>query len=142
MRASVRGMHPVPAPPSIVWHRTDLRLADNAAVSAAAKDAPGGMVGAVVLPDEPGAPFMLARTRGLSAAARGDARTDPPDVIRWSPRRLGHLLQAVDGLRAEWHAAGSELVVLRGDPSACIPALAADLGARMAPNCMCMTRRP
>ncbi|MFM8818624.1 MAG: deoxyribodipyrimidine photo-lyase, partial [Phycisphaerales bacterium] len=39
-------MHSVPAPPSIVWHRNDLRLADNAAVTAAAKDAPGGVVGA------------------------------------------------------------------------------------------------
>ncbi|MFM8873707.1 MAG: deoxyribodipyrimidine photo-lyase, partial [Phycisphaerales bacterium] len=122
-------MHSVPAPPSIVWHRNDLRLADNAAVTAAAKDAPGGVVGAVVLPGEPGAPFTLVRAGGSSASTRAAARADPPRVTQWSPRRLGHLLQAVDGLRAEWHAAGSELFVLRGNPAECIPALVADLNA-------------
>jgi deoxyribodipyrimidine photo-lyase len=130
-------MHHAPAPASIVWHRTDLRLADNAAVTAAASGAPGSVAGAVVLPGEPGAPFTLARARGSSAAARGDARADPPGVTRWSPRRLGHLLQAVDGLRAEWRAAGSELFVLRGDPAECIPALAADLSARAVHTAPC-----
>ncbi|MFM8817744.1 MAG: deoxyribodipyrimidine photo-lyase [Phycisphaerales bacterium] len=122
-------MHRVPGPTSIVWHRTDLRLADNAAVTAAAKDAPGGVVGAVVLPGEPGAPFTLVRAGGSSASTRAAARADPPGVTQWSPRRLGHLLQAIDGLRAEWHAAGSGLFVLRGDPAECIPALVADLNA-------------
>jgi len=124
-------MHHVPASTSIVWHRTDLRLADNAAVTAAARGAAGGVVGAVVLPAEPGAPFFLARTRDRSTPSGTDGISGPPGVCGWSPRRLGHLLQAVDGLRAEWRAAGSELFVLRGDPASCIPALAADLGARL-----------
>ena len=119
-----------PEPPTLVWHRTDLRLADNAAVTGAAEAARGGTLGVVVLPEDPAAPFMLAPTRGSAAIARAAARGAPPGVPCCSPRRLGHLLQALDGLREEWRAAGSELVVLRGHPVDCIPALAAELGAR------------
>ncbi len=122
-------MPPDHAAPVIVWHRTDLRLADNAAVTGAANGAAGGVLGVVVLPDDPAAPCTLAPARGSPAVARAAARRAVPGVTRWSSRRLGHLLQAVDGLRAEWRAVGSELVVLRGDPAECIPALAAELGA-------------
>jgi len=86
-------------------------------------------VGAVVLPMDPSAPFTLAPARGAPAAARDAVRRAVPHVPRWSPRRLGHLLRAVEGLRAEWRAAGSELFVLRGDPVECVASLAAELGA-------------
>jgi deoxyribodipyrimidine photo-lyase len=115
--------------PVIVWHRTDLRLADNAAVTHAARQAPAGVVGAVVLPAEPGAPFPLSRGRDSSVAARAAALDVVPGVTGWSHRRLGHLLQAVEGLRAEWRAVGSELFVVRGDAVECIPVLAAELDA-------------
>lgn len=98
-----------------MWHRTDLRLADNAAITAAAAAADGRVVGVVVLPEHVAAPVRL--TRG-----RAERYTALPDFVRMSPRRTGHLLQAVDELRSEWQAKGSTLFVIRGDAAASVAA--------------------
>lgn len=128
------------APLTLLWHRTDVRLADNAALAAASRAASGAVVGAVVLPTEPHEPASLSRAPQSSdasrqpSASRGAARAARlnvvPDVARSSPRRLGHLLQAIEELRADWERAGSALFVLHGDAAASVPALAAELGVR------------
>jgi len=107
----------------MVWHRTDLRLADNQALTAAAHSVDGGVVGLVVLPDHAAAPISLSRGRSSSNAPL-------PDFVRTTPRRVGHQLQAVEELRSEWHAKGSALFVMRGEESQCVEALAAELGVR------------
>lgn len=101
-------------PISIVWHRTDLRVRDHAAVTAAAAASRGRTVGVICIPDDPFGSVEVAR--GLS-------------IPRASHRRVGHLLQAIDGLRDDWRAIGSALCVLRGEPEQAIPGLAAELGA-------------
>ena len=101
-------------PIAIVWHRTDLRVHDQAAVTAAAPSASGQVVGVVCVPDDPFGHVDLAR--GLS-------------FPRASHRRVGHWLQAIDGLRQDWRAIGSALCVHRGAPEDVIGALAAELGA-------------
>ena len=62
----------------------------------------------------------------------------PMEFPRASPRRLGFLLQAIDGLREEWHAAGSALHVMRGNAAVCIAALASELGVREVHTAPCL----
>jgi len=111
---------PIPSP-ALVWHRTDLRLADNAAVTAAAAASAGRVVGVIVLPEHVAAPVRLEH-------GRAEQHTTLPDFVRVSPRRTGHLLQAVDELRGEWRAKGSALFVARGNAAQCVAALASELG--------------
>jgi deoxyribodipyrimidine photo-lyase len=128
-------------PIALVWHRTDLRLADNAAVTGAAAAAGGSLAGVVVLPAAPDAPALLSRRTGSTGAPRTADRAaqlgTPPGVVRASPRRMGHLLQAIDELRDSWRSQGSALFVMRGDPSECVPALAARLGVRQVHTAPC-----
>ena len=89
--------------PKIMWFRRDLRLNDNAALSAAcAGDGP--VVPVFCAQDRPG-----SRVRGQAAQA-------------WLARSLNAL---DDDLRAR----GSRLVVLEGPAVEAVPRLAADLGA-------------
>ena len=89
-------------PRALVWHRTDFRLSDNAAVTAAAASAGGAVAGVVVLPDDPDAVVHgrhphrvgLAPDAGQRRADRARAFGVPPGVTRSSPRRVGHLLQS------------------------------------------------
>jgi deoxyribodipyrimidine photo-lyase len=128
-------------PIALVWHRTDLRLADNAAVTGAAAAAGGFVAGVVVLPAAPDAPALLSRRTNSTVAPRTADRAAqlgaPPGVVRASPRRMGHLLQAIDELRDAWRSQGSALFVMRGDPSECVPALAARLGVRQVHTAPC-----
>ena len=101
-------------PIAIVWHRTDLRVHDQAAVTAAAQSASGQVVGVVCVPDDPFRHVDLARVLSFPCA---------------SHRRVGHWLQAIDGLRQDWRAIGSAICVHRGAPEDVIGALAAELGA-------------
>lgn len=112
-----------PSSTALVWHRTDLRLADNAALTAAAAAADGRVAGVVVLPEHVAAPVRLAR-------GRAERHTALPDFVRISRRRTGHLLQAVEELRSEWQAKGSALFVIRGNAATSIAALARELGVR------------
>ena len=129
-------------PTALVWHRTDLRLADNGAVTGAAAAAGGSVAGVVVLPVEPHAQALLSRRTGSTAASRAADRAAqlgaPPGVVRASPRRMGHLLQAIDELRESWRSHGSTLFVVRGDPWECVPALAARLGVRQVHTAPCL----
>jgi deoxyribodipyrimidine photo-lyase len=107
----VTGVH---GPIAIVWHRTDLRVRDHVAVAAAAQAANGRVCGVVCVADDPFGTVHLGR--GLS-------------IARASHRRVGHWLQAIEGLRQDWRAIGSVLCVRRGAPEEVIPALSAELGA-------------
>jgi deoxyribodipyrimidine photo-lyase len=104
----------VNGPTSIVWHRTDLRVRDHASVTAAAEASRGRVLGVICVPDDPFACVDLGH--GIS-------------MPRASHRRVGHLLQAIDGLREDWRAIGSALCVLRGEPQRVIPELARQLKA-------------
>ena len=99
------------------------------------------MAGVVVLPAAPDAPALLSRRIGSTGAPRTADRAAqlgaPPGVVRASPRRMGHLLQAIDELRDSWRSQGSALFVMRGDPSECVPALAARLGVRQVHTAPC-----
>ncbi|MBU6209002.1 MAG: DASH family cryptochrome [Planctomycetes bacterium] len=101
-------------PIAIVWHRTDLRVRDHAAVAAAAQSARGRVAGVICVPEDVFGTVDLGR--GLS-------------IARASHRRVGHWLQAIDGLRHDWRTIGSALCVHRGAPEEVIPSLAAELGA-------------
>jgi deoxyribodipyrimidine photo-lyase len=50
---------------------------------------------------------------------------------------MGHLLQAIEELRDSWRSQGAALFVMRGDPSECVPALAARLGVRQVHTAPC-----
>ncbi len=89
---------------TIVWFRNDLRLADNAAVRAAAAN------GARVLPV-----FVLDRSAGGPWALGGASRW-------WLHGSLASLDKSLD-------ARGAPLVLRAGDPADIIPALARDVGA-------------
>jgi len=134
----------VSSPRALVWHRTDFRLHDNGAVRAAAEAADGAVVGVVVLPADPRAVPRDCRT-GSGAVKASRRRADrvrafatPPGVGRCSPRRLGHTLQALEGLRDDWDAAGSALFVMQGEPGACVSALAEALGVRAVHTAPCL----
>ncbi len=94
---------------ALVWHRTDGRLDDNAAVLEAAALSAGRACGVVCLPDEP-------------------SRAILPGVPWRSARRVRFELEGVAALRAEWEARGSTLLVTRGEPHTVLPRLAARLG--------------
>lgn len=136
----------VSSPRALVWHRTDLRLTDNAAVRAAAAAVGGAIAGLVVLPptsDATETEVRPARGRSqpdgaLRRANRARAFAMPPGVARCSPRRMGHLLQAVEGLRDEWDAAGAVLYVMQGEARVCVPTLAALLGVREVHTAPCL----
>jgi len=136
----------VSSPRALVWHRTDFRLHDNAAVQGAAESSGGALVGVVVLPADPLPIFRDGRAsleRPVADAARRRAErarafARPPGVARCSARRLGHTLQALEGLRDEWDAAGSVLVVMQGEAHACLPALADALGVREVHTAPCL----
>jgi deoxyribodipyrimidine photo-lyase len=115
-------------PIALVWHRTDLRLADNTAVTAAAGSADGRVVGISVLPEDP-----------LAAARMGTGRhATPLDFPRASLRRTGFLLQAIEELRDEWRARGSALEVAQGDAGQRIAACAVELGVREVHTAPCL----
>ena len=89
--------------PWLFWHRRDLRLADNLGLAQLAARTTA-ITGLVVL--EP----------GLWQA---------PEA---APSRLWFLLASVAELQQAWRRAGSQLLVLQGDPLQQIPPLAARLG--------------
>ena len=90
----------------LFWHRRDLRLADNLGLAAAAA-ATSGVTGVFVL--DPG----ILEAPGMA------------------PARLWFLAESLLELAERWRAAGSRLVVLRGDPAELLPRLAAAIGAEV-----------
>ncbi|MFM7512542.1 MAG: cryptochrome/photolyase family protein, partial [Cyanobium sp.] len=90
----------------LFWHRRDLRLADNLGLAAAAAATPG-LTGVFVL--DPG---IL-------------------DAPAMAPARLWFLADSLRELAERWRAAGSRLVVLRGDPAELLPRLAAATAAEV-----------
>ena len=90
----------------LFWHRRDLRLADNLGLAAAAAATPG-VTGVFVL--DPG----ILEAPGMA------------------PARLWFLAESLRELAERWRAAGSRLVVLRGDPAELLPRLAAATGAEV-----------
>ncbi|MCA0423780.1 MAG: deoxyribodipyrimidine photo-lyase, partial [Proteobacteria bacterium] len=89
--------------PSIVWFRNDLRIADNPALTAAiARGA--GVLGLFIL--------------DTSAERRGPGEAS----LWWRRESMTGLADALDRL-------GVPLLILRGDPAALLPDLAARLGA-------------
>ncbi|WP_135820917.1 cryptochrome/photolyase family protein [Halostella litorea] len=83
------------------WHRRDLRVADNRALSEAADDGP-------VVPV-----FVF----------------DPDVLAHGSPPRVAFMLDALAALRESYRERGGDLVVRRGDPREVLPDLAAACGA-------------
>jgi len=83
------------------WHRRDLRVADNRALSRAADDGP-------VVPV-----FVF----------------DPNVLAHGSPPRVAFMLDALAALREAYRDRGSDLVVRQGDPREVLPALADACGA-------------
>ncbi len=91
------------AVPWLFWHRRDLRLADNLGLAQLTAHTTA-ITGLVVL--------ETGSWAGPEAAAS----------------RLWFLLASVEELREAWRRAGSQLLVLRGDPLQHIPRLVAQLG--------------
>lgn len=94
---------------ALVWHRTDLRLDDNAALESALAVGADGVCGVVCVPEAP-------------------AEAVVPGVPRIGVRRLRVLLESLDALREEWNRRGSTLIVVRGRPEAALPQVASRLG--------------
>ncbi|WP_411876580.1 FAD-binding domain-containing protein [Vulcanococcus limneticus] len=90
----------------LFWHRRDLRLADNLGLAAAAAATPA-VTGVFVLD-----PALLAA----------------PDL---APARLWFLRESLLELAERWRAAGSRLLLLRGEPALELPRLAEALGAEV-----------
>ncbi len=88
----------------LFWHRRDLRLADNLGLAAAAAATPA-LTGVMVLD-----PAELAQ-------------------VALAPARRWFLAESLKELAGRWHAAGSRLLLLQGDPAALLPRLAAACGA-------------
>ncbi len=88
----------------LFWHRRDLRLADNLGLAAAAAATPA-VTGVYVLN-----PASLA---------------DP----QMAPARAWFLCESLRELADRWRAAGSRLLILRGEPVDLIPRAARALGA-------------
>jgi len=88
----------------LFWHRRDLRLADNLGLAAAAAATPA-VTGLYVLD-----PAIVA---------------DP----LMAPARAWFLCESLRELAARWRAAGSRLLILRGDPAALVPLAARAAGA-------------
>lgn len=88
----------------LFWHRRDLRLADNLGLAAAAAATPA-VTGVYVLdPAILSGPLM-------------------------APARAWFLCESLRELAERWRAAGSRLLILRGDPADLIPRVARALGA-------------
>ena len=104
------------APRWLFWHRRDLRLADNLGLAAAAR-ATAAVTGVFVLD-----PAILA--------ARAPAAI-PGELPAVAPARLWFLQESLLELTEAWRAAGSRLLVLRGDPEQVLPQLAATLSAEV-----------
>ena len=83
------------------WHRRDLRLTDNLALSHAADSGP-------VVPV-----FVI----------------DPTVLEFASPVRVASMLEALSKLRERYRDRGSDLVIVHGEPSGVLPDLAAEYGA-------------
>jgi deoxyribodipyrimidine photo-lyase len=98
----------------LFWHRRDLRLADNLGLAAAARATPA-VVGVFVLD-----PAIL------EALAPADIPGGLPAV---APAGLWFLQESLEELAQSWRAAGSRLLVLRGDPEQLLPRVATALGA-------------
>ncbi len=88
----------------LFWHRRDLRLADNLGLAAAAAATPA-VTGLYVLN-----PASLA---------------DP----LMAPARVWFLCESLRELAERWRAAGSRLLILRGDPVDLVPRAARAVGA-------------
>jgi deoxyribodipyrimidine photo-lyase len=88
----------------LFWHRRDLRLADNLGLAAATAATPA-VTGVVVL--------------------------DPAELAQMAlaPARRWFLAESLKELAGRWHAAGSRLLLLQGDPTTLLPRLAAACGA-------------
>ncbi len=89
----------------IHWFRRDLRLQDNTALSAAARDSGGAVIPTFILDDR-----LL---RGADVA----------------PGRVQFMLECLRELDAGLRQQGSRLIVLRGDPAMALTRLAQDTGA-------------
>ena len=88
----------------LFWHRRDLRLGDNLGL-AAGRDRTSHIVGVFCL--DPG-------------LIQGD---------EVAPARVAYLIGCLEALQQSYAAAGSQLLILKGDPRQKIPALAQALGA-------------
>lgn len=89
----------------LFWHRRDLRIVDNVGLSQA-RDRTAKIIGVFCL--DPG---ILERD----------------DV---APVRMKYLMGSLQALQADYRAAGSDLLILKGAPERAIPALATALGAQ------------
>ena len=90
--------------PWLFWHRRDLRLADNLGLAAVSAITPE-VIGVFVLdPSELEHPTM-------------------------APARRWFLLESLRELQQRWRQAGSQLLLLKGNPVALLPRLAQQLGA-------------
>jgi deoxyribodipyrimidine photo-lyase len=99
------------APPRwLIWHRRDLRLADNLALAAAAVTTPA--ITGVFFWD----PAILEPAPGMPKVA---------------PARLWFWSESLKELERSWEQAGSRLLILRGKPSELLPLLAAAIGAQV-----------
>ncbi len=85
---------------ALLWHRRDLRTADNRGLAAAASDGPPVPV------------FVI----------------DPAVFSHASPPRVAYLLDALGSLRAAYRELGGDLQVVQGDPETVLAELAASHG--------------
>ena len=88
----------------LFWHRRDLRLVDNLGLAAAAAATPA-VTGVFVLD-----PAILS-------------------AADMAPARVWFLLESLRELQASWRKAGSQLLLLQGDPAEVLPPLAKAIGA-------------
>ncbi|ARV58433.1 deoxyribodipyrimidine photolyase [Nostocales cyanobacterium HT-58-2] len=89
----------------LFWHRRDLRISDNTGLAAARKQS-SKVVGVFCLD-----PNILERD----------------DV---APVRVTYMIGCLQSLQERYAQAGSQLLILHGNPTKAIPQLAADLGAQ------------
>lgn len=88
----------------LFWHRRDLRIRDNLGL-AAARDRTPKVIGVFCL--DPGI-------------------LDGDDI---APARVTYMIGSLEALQESYKSAGSELLIVQGDPKAAIPKLASALGA-------------
>lgn len=98
----------------LFWHRRDLRLADNLGLAAAARATPA-VTGVFVL--DP-AIFQARAPEEI-----------PGDLAAVAPARLWFLQESLKELAAAWRAAGSRLLILKGNPEQLLPRATAALDA-------------
>ena len=92
---------------ALIWHRRDLRAADNRALAVATGNGRGDDPEA----DGPAVPVFVF---------------DEDVLAHGSPPRVRFMLDALAALRSWYRNHGSDLVVARGDPVDVLPALAAE----------------